>query len=205
MKHFVNCVIIFMNFMDELLKMFLLPDGAMSLVQWFFLCDTLSSMWLNVIVFFWEICRKLRCDVSRCIIWLEDVNGQDATDTSVPFVEKLCTSFGRRNIITQSEAEELLVTWTAPDVWYTFLVGLEDVKTWGFSTNMSRIIQKHMQGRPEKKTVPTPCLWLLPNPYIQRFQGRIRFSDRFWILTSVTGGPLPVMDGVITCNPYKWP
>lgn len=114
MKHFVTCVIIFMNFMDELLKMFLLPDSAMSLVQWFFLFDKLSSMWLNVTVF-WEICRKLRCDVSRCIIWLEDVNGQDATDTSVPFVEKLCTSFGRLNIITQSEAEELLVTWT---VWH---------------------------------------------------------------------------------------
>ena len=167
MKHFVTCVIIFMNFMDELLKMFLLPDSAMSLVQWFFLFDKLSSMWLNVIVF-WEICRKLRCDVSRCIIWLEDVNGQDATDTSVPFVEKLCTSFGRRNIITQSEAEELLVTWTvwhgvsAPDVWYTFLVGLEDVKTWGFSTNMSQIIQKHMQGRPEKKKRPNSLSLTLP-------------------------------------------
>lgn len=203
MKHFVTCVIIFVNFMDELLKMFLLPDSAMSLVQWFFLFDKLSSMWLNVIVF-WEICRKLRCDVSRCIIWLEDVNGQDATDTSVPFVEKLCTSFGRRNIITQSEAEELLVTWT---VWHRGIRirCLVHVFGWvGRHQNMG-ILNKHVTNysktharQARKKTSQLPVFdfsqnrYERGNPYIQRFQGRIRFSDRFWILTFVTGGPLLV-------------
>jgi len=49
-----------------------------------------------------------------------DAESEDATDTSVPFVEKLCTSFGRRNIITQSEAEELLALVDGDD-WDHFL------------------------------------------------------------------------------------